>query len=148
MLGCFFGSNLNETYEDVKEEEQVLDNKSVVQNELDSYDVYEVYDIQEYESFSSEENYFISEKKETIKMFFLKHFTNHQDDCSKVLNELYLDNELECIVCVVCMSNKINVLFTPCNHLITCNECSKKIKKCCVCQEKIKGKMKVFTPFN
>ena len=42
--------------------------------------------------------------------------------------------------CIMCYDNKKNLLFTPCNHHITCSECYVKFQKkeeCPVCKQKI-----------
>ena len=40
--------------------------------------------------------------------------------------------------CVVCFENEINILLKPCNHLCTCEKCTKKIDSCPMCRKKIK----------
>ena len=118
-----------------------FDEQFIIKN--DDYD----YDLQEYESVSSNE-YDICKDTNILKHYYLKYFTDHYEKQHKLLNQLYWTSDLDNIMCVVCMSNKIETLFSPCCHLITCQKCSKQIKKCCICKEKIKGKVKVYTPFN
>ena len=40
-------------------------------------------------------------------------------------------------VCVICLGNKPNVLYTPCRHIATCLNCEniKTIYKCPMCRE-------------
>ena len=40
--------------------------------------------------------------------------------------------------CVVCFENEINILLKPCNHLCTCEKCTKQIDSCPMCRKKIK----------
>lgn len=43
------------------------------------------------------------------------------------------------MLCIICEDNKRNILFSPCNHVLICEECYKKGKpnECYVCREKI-----------
>ena len=45
---------------------------------------------------------------------------------------------------VICMSNQVGVVFLPCGHLISCVNCSPKIKDCPFCRQFIKGKVKTY----
>lgn len=55
------------------------------------------------------------------------------------------ENDKECIIC---MTNKKQVVFNPCGHYNTCFECTDKIvkgdKKCPVCRKIIVTSIKVF----
>ena len=47
--------------------------------------------------------------------------------------------------CLVCLENKPNILFLPCNHLIVCEECESngKFKYCVKCRKQIFRKIKI-----
>jgi hypothetical protein len=57
--------------------------------------------------------------------------------------------------CSICLTNKKNVLYMPCNHICVCNACDeqlardmivkeKKYRMCPLCRKKIVSKMNVF----
>ena len=47
--------------------------------------------------------------------------------------------------CISCYENDVSVLFTPCNHLCLCKECSKEYKEeCPICRKKCDNKINVF----
>ena len=53
-------------------------------------------------------------------------------------------NRLELFTCKICMSKKISILFAPCNHFVSCTECSKTLLQCPVCRSRIQSKTKVY----
>ncbi len=41
-------------------------------------------------------------------------------------------------ICCICLTNKSNVLYRPCGHLVTCNECNlHNLNTCPICREHI-----------
>ena len=50
------------------------------------------------------------------------------------------------ITCIICQSNEKKVLFSPCNHLATCIECSKNtlLKNCPLCRKQFDKLTRVF----
>ncbi len=36
--------------------------------------------------------------------------------------------------CIICMSNEKTIVFGPCGHFYSCNECSNKLTKCPICR--------------
>jgi hypothetical protein len=50
------------------------------------------------------------------------------------------------ITCVVCQSNMRNVVFNPCNHLVTCIKCSKcpLLETCPLCRSVFTSKTRIF----
>jgi len=56
------------------------------------------------------------------------------------------DNADEATECVICLANKKNVLFLPCRHMCTCQDCSTdtNIDKCPMCRESIEDRIIVF----
>lgn len=48
------------------------------------------------------------------------------------------------IVCVVCREEQRRILFRPCNHCVTCIECSETMTECCLCFQKINDKDRIF----
>ena len=47
--------------------------------------------------------------------------------------------------CLVCLENKPNIIFNPCNHFVICEKCDEKGKfiNCVKCREKICNKLKI-----
>lgn len=54
----------------------------------------------------------------------------------------------EHIRCVVCLHNKVSILFRNCKHLVTCDRCCKQLKKCPKCNDPLKKEdlEKIFLP--
>ena len=75
-----------------------------------------------------------NKKRNIFKQFFFK-YKKEKNVC-------------ENIRCVVCMNNIIEILFSPCNHLICCKKCSKKLNTCCLCKSIIINRVKIYAPFN
>ena len=48
--------------------------------------------------------------------------------------------------CIACMLNEICIIFRPCNHLCTCENCSEKINICPMCRQLITSRMKIKLP--
>lgn len=46
--------------------------------------------------------------------------------------------------CKICMDRDIGIVFIPCGHLVTCEECSKSLIKCPICCGAIKQKIKTY----
>lgn len=53
--------------------------------------------------------------------------------CSTMAEEPTIENE-----CSVCLNKVPNVIFYPCEHKVTCNQCAPKLKTCPFCREDIK----------
>lgn len=49
-------------------------------------------------------------------------------------------------ICIVCLENNRNILFTPCNHIVCCNICSNQLITCPFCRENIIKKILVIMP--
>lgn len=46
--------------------------------------------------------------------------------------------------CKICFSSGANMLLQPCNHLISCENCTKRLKNCPVCRKPIMGVTKLY----
>ena len=46
--------------------------------------------------------------------------------------------------CKICFAAECDVVLIPCNHLVTCITCSRKIDKCCICRRKISQRIEIF----
>ncbi|XP_061176119.1 E3 ubiquitin-protein ligase XIAP-like [Saccostrea echinata] len=45
-------------------------------------------------------------------------------------------------ICKICMDERVGVVFTPCGHIVTCSKCSKSLRKCPICRENIRDKVR------
>ncbi|XP_066918362.1 E3 ubiquitin-protein ligase mib1-like isoform X2 [Clytia hemisphaerica] len=45
--------------------------------------------------------------------------------------------------CIVCSQNHRDVIFTPCNHVVTCEGCAVRIKKCLLCRGVVESWRKI-----
>ena len=61
---------------------------------------------------------------------------------SPALNEMKKLEELK--KCKKCRKNDACVVFIPCGHLISCVECADAIKRCLICKEIVKKKVRSF----
>lgn len=48
------------------------------------------------------------------------------------------------LLCKICYDNVIDILITPCNHLILCSECYDKIDKCPICNKENINFLKIY----
>ncbi|GIX71555.1 sn1-specific diacylglycerol lipase beta [Caerostris darwini] len=47
-------------------------------------------------------------------------------------------------ICKICMSEEMNIVFEPCHHLVSCQNCAQIFFNCPLCRKCITNKMKVF----
>lgn len=45
--------------------------------------------------------------------------------------------------CLLCSENKRDTVFKPCGHVIACEGCASRIKKCLICRETVTSREKV-----
>lgn len=50
------------------------------------------------------------------------------------------------LTCVCCLSNRSEIVFLGCGHLVSCAPCATQVDHCPVCRRPIGGYVKVFTP--
>lgn len=53
-------------------------------------------------------------------------------------NEIIMDE------CLLCSEQKRDTVFKPCGHVIACEACGARIKKCLVCRETVSSREKVY----
>lgn len=46
--------------------------------------------------------------------------------------------------CKICFVAKIDVVLTPCGHLVVCNECSNGLNSCPICRQHVSKAIKMF----
>lgn len=73
---------------------------------------------------------FLNVVRSILSVFGLK--SNKKD--VEVQVSLVLHPQMECLCCI---SSPKNILFEPCNHLLACSTCAKKLPWCPVCHSKI-----------
>lgn len=62
------------------------------------------------------------------------------EDAEKIKKEM--DDLQEMFTCKICLDEKVSITFIPCGHLVSCNDCSPKLKKCPLCRTFIKSTIK------
>lgn len=50
----------------------------------------------------------------------------------------------EALDCKVCFERQLNIVFLPCGHLITCDQCAIKLTQCAMCRRRIDDTVRVF----
>ncbi|XP_053398209.1 baculoviral IAP repeat-containing protein 8-like [Mercenaria mercenaria] len=50
----------------------------------------------------------------------------------------------ERLTCKICLERPINRTFLPCGHLVSCETCAPRLKRCPICRKRITGKVKTF----
>lgn len=48
------------------------------------------------------------------------------------------------LYCSICFDNQIEFVFLPCGHVNSCRNCSEKFKKCPICRQLIRQKVRVY----
>jgi hypothetical protein len=66
-------------------------------------------------------------------------------ELTKAVGLIENSEENKC-VCVVCLTNKVNVLILPCAHAIGCNACILSLTACPSCRIPIQGCVKIYLP--
>ena len=87
------------------------------------------------------ENFYINIEMET--KFYLQLNFNIEEEIEEEtvpVEDVFTEDN-----CLVCIDNKPNILFLPCNHLVVCNKCenSGKFKYCIKCRKQIFRKIRI-----
>lgn len=45
-------------------------------------------------------------------------------------------------LCVICVEEKVSIVFLPCGHLTCCEECAPAMRRCPICREFVRGTVK------
>ena len=91
-------------------------------------------------------NSFNEIKIEMLTTFYLNlSDENDLDDYEEDITTPPIQDVFEDENCLVCLENKPNIIFCPCNHFVVCEECDKKgvFVNCVKCREKINNKLKI-----
>lgn len=46
--------------------------------------------------------------------------------------------------CLLCSEHKRDTVFKPCGHVVSCEACASRIKKCLICRETVSSREKVY----
>ena len=65
-----------------------------------------------------------------------------EKECKELM--VKLDDLERQINCCICFTNKVNIVFTPCNHAVCCKECSIRVSKCPICKAEVECAKKIF----
>ncbi|NXP11045.1 BIR7B protein, partial [Thinocorus orbignyianus] len=63
---------------------------------------------------------------------------------SRISTEEQLRRLQEERMCKLCMEGDVSVVFVPCGHLVTCEECSLNLRLCPICRAVIQGSVRTF----
>ena len=50
----------------------------------------------------------------------------------------------EQMLCKICLDNDACMVYLPCGHMVTCQDCAPTIRKCCICRKLIQGTVKAY----
>lgn len=50
--------------------------------------------------------------------------------------------------CLLCSEQKRDTVFKPCGHVVSCEACGSRIKKCLICRESVSSREKVRIGIN
>jgi hypothetical protein len=53
-------------------------------------------------------------------------------------------SEINVDECLLCSEKKRDTVFKPCGHVVACEACGARIKKCLICRETVSSREKVF----
>ena len=59
---------------------------------------------------------------------------------------LFKENQTlkEGMLCKICLDKDACMVYLPCGHMVTCQECAPTIRKCCICRKLIHGTVKAY----
>lgn len=50
----------------------------------------------------------------------------------------------EQMLCKICLDKDASMVYLPCGHMVTCQDCAPTIRKCCICRKMILGTVKAY----
>ena len=48
--------------------------------------------------------------------------------------------------CSICCDREFQIVFLPCQHITSCEQCSKRMKNCPICRSNIDRRLRVYIP--
>lgn len=63
-------------------------------------------------------------------------------ECQSLLKENQTLKEQ--MICKICLDKDACIVYLPCGHMVTCQDCSKTIRKCCICRKLIQRTVKCY----
>lgn len=66
------------------------------------------------------------------------------DDKDKDKSKDESKTEIEDNDCKICFEKRIDIVLTPCGHVVVCDGCSKDLKNCPVCRNNVVKAVKMF----
>lgn len=90
-------------------------------------------------------NEYITEKEEEYERIVNNIITENNrlnENMNKIANNKNIN---DVYLCIICLENIKDILFTPCNHLLVCNKCISKLgDNCPICRKEIEKKIKIY----
>eukprot|EP01083_Nonionella_stella_P050533 134403_1 len=65
---------------------------------------------------------------------------------SRVIDDEIESRHKNTALCITCLNNEPKVLFQPCNHIVMCKDCTKKLKsnKCPICKGRVENTLDIY----
>ncbi|KAL1492133.1 hypothetical protein ABEB36_012621 [Hypothenemus hampei] len=89
---------------------------------------------------ASSSNNLNSETKETVSV----NLPEQSSGLESSLERLSLPEPSERNLCKICYKNEMCVLFKPCDHIVSCVECSWGLETCAICRKPVERRDRVF----
>ncbi|CAD8127372.1 unnamed protein product [Paramecium sonneborni] len=80
----------------------------------------------------------------SLSTWLYKSYNKINQDFNKEITKVLVSQQHQTLTCYICKDRKANIIFQPCFHLNSCQECSNDQDKCPICREFIQKKQKVF----
>eukprot|EP01083_Nonionella_stella_P050535 134407_1 len=82
----------------------------------------------------------------TIGLNDLYERKHSMDDALGVVNDEIESRHKNTALCITCLNNEPKVLFQPCNHIVMCKDCTKKLKsnKCPICKGRVENTLDIY----
>ena len=81
------------------------------------------------------------------KNYFELHDCENDNENQTISQDVKEKNTIfEANQCTICMDDKLEIVFIPCKHMISCHKCACKLKNCPNCRKKIEYSLKPIMP--
>lgn len=70
------------------------------------------------------------------------HLPSTSVDCRSLVKEIR--DLKEQMVCKICLDKDACMVYLPCGHMVTCQQCAPTIRKCCICRQLIQGTVRAY----
>nr|CAG4712096.1 unnamed protein product [Naegleria fowleri] len=74
----------------------------------------------------------------------LRHMKSDLLRCLQVIDETLHEREDRDKSCAICMGNVRQVVFMPCKHFLSCEDCAQNVEHCPICRHVISKRIKIY----